>query len=327
VKETTIVHLSHGTASTGGFLHEQRLLKALSEYLANLPCANRIETRRENQSFSGLGHFKLLWWSFLHAQFDINIVVVRCGLSAIMRNWFSKRKVIVVMHNYDEKDQKGFALRVYYTLLFFVLKHSSNHQIAICAVAPFWVNYFEKKVNHQIPVFLFPNLFRVEDYVKYGIEKKEKQIHLGQFSSKNDPAIFDLATKLSQKGYTCFFTTLFKEEQIKTEGYEVRFMPYEQYLIDMAKSEFTLAYIKLNEGWNRIAHESILVGTPVIGVNRGGLGDLLEQSNSLIATSEEHFLNLIITNETTTIRSSFLSEYDVSNQQKWITPLGLFSQA
>jgi hypothetical protein len=34
----------------------------------------------------------------------------------------------------------------------------------------------------------------------------------------------------------------------------------------------TVCLIKVNEGWNRLAHESILIGTPVFGYGNGGLG-------------------------------------------------------
>ena len=38
----------------------------------------------------------------------------------------------------------------------------------------------------------------------------------------------------------------------------------------------------MNEGWNRIAHEAMLVGTPVIGNGSGGMSDLLVNGDQTI---------------------------------------------
>jgi glycosyltransferase involved in cell wall biosynthesis len=68
----------------------------------------------------------------------------------------------------------------------------------------------------------------------------------------------------------------------------------ENYLQEMAASLYTLALPLFNEGWNRVAHESILVGTPVIGYPKGGLADLLKQSNSHMAHHKEDVLHIIL---------------------------------
>jgi glycosyltransferase involved in cell wall biosynthesis len=42
---------------------------------------------------------------------------------------------------------------------------------------------------------------------------------------------------------------------------------------------------KFLEGWNRTAHEAILVGTPVVGSGQGGMLELLEKSNQKVVTN------------------------------------------
>lgn len=324
MRTLTIGHLSHGVAQTGGFKHEQQLLEALSLYFSEHKVECTPVTQRANRFYNGLAHLKLQWWSFVNAIFDINIVVSRCALSAILRNVFNARKILIVLHNYDEQDYNGLVLKMYYRLLFWMLRKLPLDHVAIVAVAPFWVNYFEQKVDQNIPVFLFPNLFDQSSYQKYQTTTKKKQIHLGQFSLKNDQRIFTLAKNLTLKGYLCYFNTLFKEEQGVFPDYEIRFGSFESYLKDMAESEYTLAYISINEGWNRVAHESLLVGTPVIGVNKGGLGDLISQSGSLIAETENEFLTIMLNHQGIPYPAAFLASYDTRTQQNWVHPLAEF---
>jgi hypothetical protein len=327
VKQLSIGHISHGIVNTGGYLLEQEMQQSLSDYFVSKGIKTEKKTVRANRFFKGFGHFKLLWWSFVNARFTINIVVSRSAISAVLRNLFTTNKVVIVFHNFDETDGKGLLLSWYYKLLFLYLSNSSSSKIAIVTVAPFWVDYFQQKVNGNIPVFLFPNLFDTQTYAAYHTQQKIKQIHLGQFSSKNDSHIFDLAAKLSEAGFRCYFTTLMQEEQCKTTHYEVRFVGPEQYLREMAESAYTLAFIGINEGWNRIAHESILVGTQLIGVNKGGLGNLITQSNSLVATNEDEFYALIVHEQKREIDPTFVKRYDTQTAQEWIQPLGLFCES
>jgi RNA-binding protein YlmH len=99
---------------------------------------------------------------------------------------------------------------------------------------------------------------------------------------------------------------------------------FDQYLLEMASSEYTLAYIAINEGWNRVAHESILVGTQVIGVNKGGLGNLIAESGSLTAATVDDFMAIILAQQTQKVTPSFVQKYDLRSAQKWVQPLCTF---
>jgi glycosyltransferase involved in cell wall biosynthesis len=50
---------------------------------------------------------------------------------------------------------------------------------------------------------------------------------------------------------------------------------YQNYLKLLYASDVTLCFSRLSEGWNRIAHESLLMQTPVIGTGIAGNGELL----------------------------------------------------
>ncbi|MFI5222259.1 MAG: glycosyltransferase, partial [Bacteroidia bacterium] len=92
-------------------------------------------------------------------------------------------------------------------------------------------------------------------------------------------------------------------------------------------SLYTLAFTGINEGWNRIAHESILAGTDVIGVDSGGLGDLLKESGSMIANSAEEFANQIFENKRSKINEDFIEKYDETNAGKFLESIVKFIES
>lgn len=321
MKPLTISHISHGISETGGFKHEQFLLDKLSEHFNTNGQSVIKNTIRANRYFKGIAHLNLLWWSFVKSSADINIVVARTALSAILRNCFNNKKILIVLHYFDERDRKKIFLKWYYHVLFLVLSNIKFSNVAIVTVAPFWKDYFDKAVDKNIPVFYFPNFFKTSFYEKFIHPHKEKKINLGQFSWKNDARIFDLANQLSLIGYDCYFSTMIENEVGKFNGYEVKFENKETYLSNMASSLYTIAFIGINEGWNRLAHESILVGTTVIGNEAGGLGDLLKESSSLIANDVEQFIQLISGNNHSTIEKNFIKKYDEQQAAVFLSPI------
>lgn len=321
MKTFSIYHISHGIAPTGGFRHEEFLKTSIAAALKRDMQQVEEKTIRANRFFKGWAQLRLLWFGFINATATANIIVSRVALSSLIRNAFNNKKNIIVFHYFDERDGKGVLLRWYYALLFLILRNFKFTDTLIVVVAPFWLTYFNIKVTNRIPVFLFPNFFETEKYLKYRTGDKLKQIHLGQFSFKNDERVFELAKELSKQGYVCYFSTMIKDETGKFDGYEVRCEDYETYLSGMAKSLYTISFIKINEGWNRIAHESILVGTTLIANDAGGLGDLVKESGSLTANNVVGFLNHIANHNHPPVNASFIEKYDVKNAPEYIRPL------
>lgn len=309
MKRRSIIHLSHGIIPTGGFRHEQFLLHKLTDHYRQQGFEVKKETIRANRFFKGLAQLRLLAWSFRHTRADVNIVVARTALSAILRNVFTSNKVLIVLHYFDTRDGKGLLLKWYYNLLFALLRLGPRH-VAIVAVAPFWVDFFQQKLQGKVPVLLFPNFFDTEQYKPFAGTEKTTQIHLGQYSFKNDPRIFELAKLLAAQGFPCYFSTMLKEEAGTFDGYSVRLEDYPTYLGNMARSQYTVAYIGINEGWNRVAHESLLVGTTLIGNPAGGLGDLLKESGSLTANEPQQFVEQITAQRHPLIDPAFIARYD-----------------
>lgn len=311
-------YISYGKSKTGGYRHEKCLFDSCLAFLAiNHPVEAKLI--RKNQLFeSTMAHFHLLFWAFMQSKGDINIVTARTAVSAILRNLFNQKQVWVVLHNFDPNDNKSVVLRWYYQCLFWLLKHSKKKQLKTIVVAPYWKKYFEQNIGLK-QVYLFPNLFDTLAYEKLKSKHKDQWIHLGQWSSKNDPGIFALAEKLSKEGYYCYFSTLNPHEaSSKSKNFDILYFPrFTDYLEHVSRSLCTLALSRINEGWNRMAHESILLGTPVIGYDAGGLGDLLKESKSMIVNSVDEAYHCITENLWVLPNAQFSEKYDLKNFAKY----------
>lgn len=317
-----ISYLSYGISKTGGYRHENGLFESLLKHYAARGPVKAERHRRQRLFESVPAYLNLLIWAFVKASADINIVTGRTAVPAILRNLFNRKSVWIVLHNYDETDGKAARLTWYFERLFALLRKYPHGRFKVIVVAPYWLRYFQetKGLKH---VYLFPNLFDNAFYLPFQTVYKNAWVHLGQFSSKNDPDIFELAAMLSHKGYYCYFSTLNPAEARSSNGrFEVIcFNGFKDYLEHLSRSCCSLALSRVKEGWSRISHESILVGTPVIGYDRGGLGDLLKASNSVIVKDIHEAYTCITESLWVLPDSSFMRPYDLQNAEDYLKPI------
>lgn len=314
-----IKYLSFGKYKTGGYRHEDFFTDTLCNFLKQHGHAVNCRKKRPERFFEGFfAHIQLLLWGFAEAEADYNIVVGRLGLSATVRNMLSKSKVLIVLHNYDNKDKKSFGLRLYYGLLFAGIKYLRPGYVSIITVAPYWQHYFQNRLGKKAKVCLFPNFFDIDFYRQFRSTFKAKRIHLGQWNSKNHPDVFKIAEKLFSEGYDCYFSTNDKDAEKEHNFYRVVYDSFENYLHYMAQSEYTLAITGIKEGWNRMAHESILVGTPVIGYAKAGLGELLHQSKSLVAKDPATVVQHVLLKHKPETPESFFFNYAASSAKVYL---------
>lgn len=319
-----ICYLSSGKHPTGGFYYEEFFTKELKKWHSENGLLASSKSKRLWRFFHGWQNIALIYWAFKQARVEVNIVTGRLALSSIFRNIFAKRITLVILHNYDERYFPSNFLKTYFRFFFVFVKLFKVKRLAIVTGAPFWVDYFQTRINHSIPVYFFPNLFDVEFYKTFVIPKAAKRICLGQFSNKNDPAIFTLAAMLTQQGYECYFATLNPSETSQMENFNVICEPSNLYLKRLSSCLYSVAFTQINEGWNRMAHESILLNTPVIGFAKAGLGDLISESNSYAVTNVDEAFEIIISNKTKQLNQEFALHYDKSKASHFIDPIGKY---
>ncbi|MBS3915673.1 MAG: hypothetical protein KG003_14355 [Bacteroidetes bacterium] len=307
-----ILYLSHGAQETGGYKLEHTLASAIGEF----------REIRFSKNYRGLFHWILLFFkAFSHPKADVIITVSRLAWPVYLRNMFNRSEIILVVHNYDPDDKKR---ALYYYLLNSFLHRASgkSKKINIVVVSHYWFEYFKDHWNFKDNLFVFPNLFDNAFYVDFKVAKehKNKKIHFGQFSSKIDRnSYLELQTKLFQQGYTCYFSSIVP---ISDSDFEIICFPvFSNYLKAMAESIATIICNQVKEGWNRVAHESFLVGTTVFANGGGGLTELVSLANGYVNLEMDSIVQTIIQSEFKNINTLFLDQLDLNHASEFVKPL------
>lgn len=317
LQKLPIQYISHGQFETGGYKLETALCEALGG-------ATEVRFRR---NFKGIfGWFSLAIKAFFNAKSDVVITVSRLAWPVYARQLFSKRKMVVVLHNLDETDGKP---KLYFHLLkLFIQKAAKKpNKIAIICVADFWKNRLETKYKFENNIFVFPNLFSTPKYQFYAdvVKKNESLIHLGQYSEKADfRAYRELVHVLKSMGFQPYFSSNIEQE---IHDFPVSyFQTHEAYLKQMALAKVTIILNKVAEGWNRVAHESFLVGTQVISNGGGGLQELVQWANGYLI-SDLNEIKSILEQELKPINYKNLEQFDQSNCGDFVTPIKTWIQS
>ena len=285
-----------------------------------------LKINRADQDFKGFKGFLNLWrFGFKHAVADVNITVQRLLLPVFLRSIFNRKKVLLVFHHYDEREQLSFAYHLNYKLILMLLR--LNHpRLKVVVVANFWVDFLVKQGVDKETILVFPNLFNVSDYeaIEQQNVSKTNTIYMGQYGIKQHPLVFELAALLTLQGYSCVFSTNNKNEVKQTSTYQVVQFLYTDYLLFIATCKYTVCVSCFNEGWNRTAHESLLLGTPVIGNQSGGLTQLLTEANQHQVTTAQQAFDIITQNNPISIPQSFVQRYHINQISYYAQPIGEF---
>lgn len=315
-----ITYLSHGTIKTGGYKHERHLAETLSDEFNN--CSSCFEEIRFNKVFKGFFQWIALFFkSLFNAKGDVIITVSRLCWPVFFRNYFNNNKIILVVHNYDKNDGKP-ALFYFLLDLYFKTTAKNKNKYCVVVVSEYWKDFIKSKLKKDVNVFVIPNMMENArlGFYRDVIGKKSKMIHLGQWSDKIDKKAYRiLIHKLNEAGIACYFSD---NTGVEVKDFPVSyFQTHEGYLKQMALSEATVILNKIDEGWNRVAHESFLTGTQVIAMDKGGIRELIKKGNGYLVDSAEAAFSIIKEGNYKNIDENALQDFDISNSKKYFEPL------
>ncbi len=290
-KSPKIQYISHGACETGGYAHETFLATSLSEAVNGAESGFK-EIRFRNNFKGPFRWFLLALKAFLSADRNaVVITVARLAWPVRFKLFFGAGKMLLVLHNYDPRDGKP---HLYYRLLDYFLRHSAKKpsKIQVVVVARYWQQFFNERFGlHSI---LFPNFFDAKTLglIGFSARKNPKLIHLGLYSDKIDlKKYLVLFHLLKERGFVCYFSsprTVFSPD-LPVSVFHNR----GDYLKQVAGSCATVILNKITEGWPRLAHESILLGTPVIASPGGGLEELVRMSGGIVTDQPDKIASIL----------------------------------
>ena len=314
---TKIQYISHGECETGGYAHERFFAASLSEAVTG--SADGFAEIRFRRNFRGpFRWFVLALKAFLAADHNAVIITVsRLAWPVRLKQFLGRGKMLLVLHNYDPCDGKP---RLYYRLLDAFLKYAAKNPLNIClvAVAPYWQRFFNSRFG--VASVLFPNFFDAKslEIIRFSARKNPKLVHFGMYSDKIDIKKYLVLFHLLKKnGFVCYFSSprpvFFPDLPVSV--FETR----GEYLKQVAGSVATVILNKTDEGWNRVAHESVLMGTPVIAAPGGGLEELVLLSGGVITNTPEEVVTRLLSGLPDIVFDN--APFEPSNRNAYLKPI------
>ena len=195
-------------------------------------------------------------------------------------------KQIVILHHIDYKMMsKSLKHFVFYNYLLKKIRKVKK----IIVVSRFWKQYLINNGVSADRIYVIYNSYNLSDYVlnqmdvekfksKYKLNFNKPLIYIGPASKvKGTKDVYD---KLINKGYNLIMTG--SENQLKELDAIYFNLPKDEFKFLLYICDVAIIMSKLPEGWNRLAHEAILLGVPVIGSGICGMNELLTKSNQIV---------------------------------------------
>lgn len=171
---------------------------------------------------------------------------------------------------------------------------------AILTISEYWKNYFLERG--------YPNVYKIYcgfDLNNFNISEQEVIDFKKRYNLESKPIIY-LGTCQKAKGVVDAWQSLkgldahlvtSGDPQVKIPARNLN-LKYREYLTLLKASSVVITMFKVKEGWSITAHEAMLLKTPVIGSELGGLKELLEGGKQIICKDfsnlrekVEHLLN------------------------------------
>jgi len=199
--------------------------------------------------------------------------------------FLNKRPVrnIAIIHHIDYSYAPLF-LKYIYPLFEKIIFHNLKKFDAVVTVSRYWEKYFKEKGYEN--VYKIYNGF---DLSSFDIPGQEVLEFRKNFNLLGKPIIY-MGNCLRAKGVVESYSVLKDlDVYLITSGKGRVKIPainleigYRDYLKLLKASSIVVAMSQFKEGWCRVAHEAMLLKTPVIGSGLGGMRELLEGGKQMI---------------------------------------------
>lgn len=193
---------------------------------------------------------------------------------------------IAVIHHIDSSHSNGIST-LYQRFCDKALFRNKENFAKIVTVAKCWKKQLESTGFRNVSVIY--NSFNIE---LYKFTEEEKKRFRNKYGFMDKPLIY-LGNCQKKKGVVEAYDSLKEIDAyfVTTGNRDVELpipnlnLSFEEYRLLLASSDVVITMSLFKEGWNRVAHEATLCGTPVIGSGMGGMEELLLMSGQTICKS------------------------------------------
>ena len=196
---------------------------------------------------------------------------------------------IGMIHHIDDNLGKSSIKHAWY---FNRLKRRLQKLDLVVTVSSYWRDYLENLGCKNVKIIY--NAFEPSDYqiseqeiikfkAEYGIPEGKPLIYAG--NANRLKGIYEVYNALKDQGYHLLMSG--SRNQAADLPVQYLHLDRKSYVSMLHACDLVITMSKMTEGWNRIAHEALLCGTPVIGSGIGGMKELLNGGGQLIISQEK----------------------------------------
>jgi glycosyltransferase involved in cell wall biosynthesis len=230
------------------------------------------------QSYRRPGEGMLSYWSRLRRIRTSAQVVVREPFPVVFGRFSAGVKYIAMIHHIDDRLERK---SVWHRWYFSRLKKRLAALDLVVTVSDYWAGYLRSLGCRNVRVI--HNSFDPSHYrataesvsgfrAKFGLAADRPVVYIGNASRQK--GVHKVYEALKDQGYLLVMSG----PRNDASDLPVRYLSLERedYLLLLQSCDAVICMSEMKEGWNRIAHEAMLCGTPVAGNGAGGMLELLE---------------------------------------------------
>ena len=282
-------------AARGGAIYEDQVKNVLQK-------KNDLEALNLNAAKNKLLYFNKLKYYYqikLYKPAKIYDVII-ANRAAVYGSILRKKSTgkILILHHYNPVENKYPFVRIFLRNKFL---SQLNNFTFIVVVSKYWEKYVAGYTEAN-KIRIIYNSFDTKQ-IENIIAKTVKENFKKKFSIPPDKIVIYAGNALKEKGYQKvldklkgrdeFFVITSGSREDNGAGHLHLILNYEEYIQLLFSADVTVILSDFKEGWNRIAHESLLCHTPVIGSGTAGFGQLLSEAQQLIYKEGDNLNDLI----------------------------------
>jgi glycosyltransferase involved in cell wall biosynthesis len=279
-RKPIITHLDFVRSCYGGRRYDTRLMDTLGAHY----------TAREVCLAPHGGIFRNTWsiiTKALYYVFFYRGILVLTARTAVFAGFAAKKNVLIV-HHIDNDNITGLP-KLLGKVNFWYMRRFKNRFAVVITVSQYWKQQFTEWKFPRVEL-----LYNSLDPVTFDILPSEVETFICKYQLLNKPVIY-LGNQLRAKGADIAYRHLSHLDAhfVTTGGRDMDLpvlhldLPYREYLCLLKSAQMVVLMSRFTEGWNRIAHEAVMCGTPVIGSGTGGMKEVLEKAGMPVCHTPE----------------------------------------
>jgi glycosyltransferase involved in cell wall biosynthesis len=307
-------------SSNGGNSYDFHAFMALKQKF-NIDIDDAAVKRKEDS-------FPSYWWRMANHSANGDIIISEPSPIVFGKRNKKSKSVAMIHHIDDDLAQSSIQHRWFFSRL----KRRLPDMDLVITVSSHWENYLRNIGCTRIKKIY--NSFNPADYK---LNESEVDAFRNKFDFKKDKPLIYIGNAHMQKGVQEVFAAL-KEKNVHlvmtgkknhVPHLPVKFLSLTRhdYIALLNASDIVITFSKMTEGWNRIAHEAMLCGTPVIGSGSGGMKELLEGGGQMVVPQAENLagsVDRILANRDQYARTGleYVRQFDLQYfQNEWINTI------